>query len=530
MGARVLDRLEGLVQAELASCGAEPWEPAGVLPLDLADRAGRRTVLDPATPRWRDRLGRELSFPAGAETLGLEVAAGLVRSYRQLPRVLAARRARWRDLERTGPGLFALRETRVVEALALEGDGERLQGLMRELEAGLLRALRGAGAAPLVGPASPTLHGGVAATGMWLPHPAGPEELLMCRGCGHVAAADVLVRVDGGGAAPEEDGAPVEVATPDQTSIEEVARFLDVPVEATAKAVFFANEGGRLVFAVVRGDEEVAEPKLARAVGARALRPASDEEIRAAGAVPGYASPIGLGPEVAVVVGPRVAHGGGLIGGANREGYHLQGLRFGRDYSGEVADITRARLVDACPECGERQLEPVAAVPVAGVVDLGDAAEALGGRVQPENGKPAPPHAGVAWVDLLALLGGLGEERIPPAGGPPGPWPVGAAPVDVHLVSLAGKDEDCRAAAEDLARALGDEGLTVALDDRPGGAGAKFADAELLGAPLWVVLGPRGLRDGVAELRDPGEGSRRELPLGELPARAAARRRALMQA
>lgn len=530
MGSRVAARLEALVQAELAALGAEPWEPAGVLPLDLANRAGRRAVLDEATPRWRDRLGRELAFPAAAETLGLEATAGLVRSYRQLPLLLHTRRTRLRDLERCGPGLFALRETRVVEALAIEADHRALGGALDTLERGLTRALRHAGLAPLVGAADPLPHGGYAARGLWIAHPRGPDELLLCRGCGRVAAATVLARE----APPLEPpiigpGAPIEVETPGCTSIEDVARFLDVPVEATAKAVFFVDEHDRLVFPVVRGDEEVAKPKLAKHLGIRTLRPATEEQIRAAGAVPGYASPLNTRPDVSLVVAPSVARGEGLIGGANREGFHLRDLRFGRDYVCAVADISRTRPADRCPECKQRQLEPISAVPLAALVDLGDAGADLGAQVQPESGEPAAPHAGLVWVDLFAALGCLGEGRLPPEGGVPRPWPPAAAPVDVHLVSLAGKNEECRQAAEDLARALEDVGLAVALDDRSGGAGAKFADAELLGAPLWVVLGPRGWKNGVAEIRDQREGTRRELPLSEIPTRAAAAHRALRQ-
>jgi prolyl-tRNA synthetase len=466
LGQRCLGRLEERLESELSSLGG--------VRLDLPLENGSETVR--------------------------EIARAHLRSYRQLPALLYAIDRRGDEVHWRGGGLLGARVSRVLETYALESDTARQERLSAEIAGSLLGLLRELGLGVLGGEYLP--GAGVQTGQTWLfPHPAGEETLLQCEECGY-SAAPSAARFQRPAPQPEIPASLEPVATPNCKTIAALAQLLGIPESRTAKAVFMTTEDKRLVFAVVRGDRDVNLAALRRLIGAEHLRQAADDEIRAVGAVPGYASPVGL-RGARVIVDCEILETPNLVAGANQEGFHLRNVNFGRDYSAEqVAEIAQARAEDACPECG------VALVEVRGV----QLASAL--RFNPEysaatglgyidaTGKKRPPLLETYRFDLTRALGCLAEAccdekglRLPDA----------AAPFPIHIVILDGKNAEVQAAARDLEARLLAAGVEMLVDDRPDSPGVKFNDADLIGLPVRLTVSERALKQGGFELKRRGE-------------------------
>ncbi|NLF66929.1 MAG: proline--tRNA ligase, partial [Chloroflexi bacterium] len=309
---------------------------------------------------------------------------------------------------------------------------------------------------------------------------------------------------------------PVErVATPEMTTIAGLAEFLGVPKSRTAKAVFLVakfsegdEETERFVFAVVRGDMDLSETKLANAVKAKELRPAHDEEIVAVGAVPGYASPVGL-DGVLVVVDDAVVNSPNLVAGANEAGYHLRNVNYGRDYEAAVvADIAAAQEGDLCPQCGT-PMRMSRGVEVGNIFKLGTRySKDMGATFVDEDGESRPVVMGSYGIGVGRLLACIAEEHNDEQGLC---WPIAVAPYEVHLVALRGGFE----AAEQLYADLKKAGIEVLFDDRDESPGVKFNDADLIGIPIRVTAGKRSLDEGGVELKLREEKDRSLVPLDE---------------
>lgn len=316
-------------------------------------------------------------------------------------------------------------------------------------------------------------------------HPAGDLDLLICSTCNYTATRD-LARTRKVQPDPEPPLALERVATPDCATIGELAAFLGVPASRTAKALLYWRPTDMsLVFAVVRGDMQLSEPKLAAAVGQ--VRIATRDEILSAGAVPGYASPIGLRSAL-VVVDDMIPGSPNLVAGANEAGYHLRNVNYGRDFSAELQlDLALAGPGDPCPTC-------------AGTLDGGRGVLLTGSASTfPENA-------------LLALAEAHHDERGLL-------FPIGLAAFDVHLLNIPSKNLDTAVAARDLGREIQAAGISVMVDDRDERAGVKFNDADLIGAPLRVTVGEKKLVNRMVELKSRSGNSLEDVPIDALAAR-----------
>lgn len=291
-----------------------------------------------------------------------------------------------------------------------------------------------------------------------------------------------------------------EVATPGAATIAELAAFLGIAEHETAKAVFFDTPERGLVFAVIRGDLEVSEAKLAAAARVSELRPASAEQIAAAGAVAGYASPVGLSG-VFVVADPSVLAAGPLVAGANREGYHLRNVVAGRDWEPAlVADIAAVQAGDPCARCGA-PLALEKGVEIGHIFKLGTRySEALGATYLDASGAERPIVMGSYGIGIERLMQMIVEQHHDDAGIV---WPAAVAPFDVHLLRL-GRNDATRQAADELAEELEAHGISVLYDDRDESAGVKFNDADLIGLPLRLLVSDRLLAEGMVELKPRG--------------------------
>ncbi|TLN14087.1 proline--tRNA ligase, partial [bacterium] len=349
--------------------------------------------------------------------------------------------------------------------------------------------------------------------------PIGEDTLLFCDSCGYSANRQVARF----GRPPVAAEAPLpleKVATPGASSIDELAVFLDIPASRTAKAVFYMAEvpapedepQEQFVFALVRGDMEVNETKLANLIGARDLRPATTEEIKITGAEAGYASPVGL-RGVLVVADELIPHSPNLVAGANEPGYHLRNVNYGRDFTASrVGDIAAAADGSACPDCGA-PLRSSRGVEVANIFQLGTRySDALDCKFVGEDGSEQPVIMGSYGIGVGRLLACIAEEHHDEKGLI---WPASVAPYPLHLVVLAGRSEFIGETAARLARQLTAAGLEPLYDDRPESAGVKFNDADLIGLPLRLTIGERSLKQGGVEFKRRSGGDSWFVPLDQ---------------
>jgi prolyl-tRNA synthetase len=522
LGLAARRRIEGVLRDEMVGAGLQEVQLPLVQPAELWRRSGRERVMGDDLAGFTDRRGRELRLAMTHEELIVELLRPLVRSHRQLPLTIFQIAAKYRDEPRPRGGLLRLREFTMKDGYSLHRDRHEFERFYRRMLEVYDRCFERLGLDAFTVESDPGAMGGSRAHEFMVASELGEDTVLLCSACDHRANRQVATFVKPA-AAPEGPLPLAEVATPETTTIEALTGLLGVAAVRTAKAVFMTadvGEGSVLAFAVIRGDMELSETKFANALGAHALRPARDDEIRVVGAVPGYASPIGIARSAAVrvVVDDAVAASPNLVTGANREGWHLRNSNLGRDYEADlVADIAAARDGDACPRCGGT-LRSQRAIEVGNIFDLGTRyPEALGLDVQGEGGRRFHPQMGSYGIGIDRALATIVETHRDDGGIV---WPPSVAPADLHLVALDPDDDGVTAAAETLYRALRDGGARVLLDDRRDRPGVKFHDADLVGLPLRLTLGRRALDQGEVEVRERASGERSTWPLAEAVARA----------
>lgn len=301
----------------------------------------------------------------------------------------------------------------------------------------------------------------------YFPISNGSVEIIHCPACGYSARKE-LAEIKKTPFSNEEPLPAKKVETPECPTIEALAAYLNIPKEKTAKALMFTRVAdGKFVFVVLRGDMTLSEAKLKNAVGETRL--ATAEEIERAGAAAGYASPVGL-KDALIVVDDLIPQSPNLAAGANETGYHLVNANCGRDYQPEiVADLALADAGDACPRCGNKLTVLRAEI-------LATRNEFFFDKI------------------LLALAESHHDEKGLT-------FPASAAPFRVYLMHVPGKTVDTRSKAEEIYAELQSAGISVLFDDRDERAGVKFNDADLIGCPVRITVGERGLQNGMAEIK-----------------------------
>lgn len=318
----------------------------------------------------------------------------------------------------------------------------------------------------------------------FFPIPSGPIEVAHCPNCNYTARLELARFVKR--PLPKENELPLEkVLTPDCHTIEALANFLDVPREKTAKALMYTRvSDNRFIFVVVRGHMQLSEAKLKQHVGE--VRAATAEEIERSGAAAGYASPIRL-KDAIIVVDDLIPQSQNLVAGANETRYHLKNTNYGRDYSAEIIeDLIQAKAGDACINCGN----PLS---IFSTISLAT------------RKRKAYDYQNI----LLALA-----ETYHDTKGLTLPHP--AAPFDVYLMQVPGKELDTRSKAEEIHNTLQNAGISVLFDDREERAGVKFNDADLIGLPIRITVGEKGLKEGMVELKLRTEKENQLVPVEKL--------------
>jgi prolyl-tRNA synthetase len=506
LGFRVNKRVEQVIREEMDRIGCQEMEMPVVHPADVWRASGRYDAIGPELGRFKDRSGRDMVLAfTHEEVVGL-LLADIVRSYRQLPMMVYHFQTKWRDEPRSRGGLIRVREFVMKDAYSCDRDEAGLDVSYQAQHDAYVRIFERLGLDTIVVASDVGIMGGSQAHEFMVLNPAGEDVLVLCESCGYAANRQVA-RTPREAPAAEEPLALEEVATPGTTTIARLASFLSISHSRTAKAAFFVAADGRLVTAIVRGDHEVNETKLANAAGAMAgIRPATVEEIRAAGMEPGYGSPIGA-HDTTVVVDELVEKSPNLVAGANREGFHFRNVNVGRDFTPNVtADITNAQAGDPCPTCGQ----PVIlrnGIEVGNIFKLGSKfADAAGATYLGEDGVAHKIVMGSYGIGVGRNVACIVEAHHDDKGII---WPAEVAPYAAHLVSIgSAREPKVDETAERIHAFSIASGREILWDDRDESPGVKFTDAELLGMPWILTVSPRSLAAGGVEVTERATGER----------------------
>jgi prolyl-tRNA synthetase len=438
-----------------------------------------------------------------------------VRSYRDLPKLLYHFQTKERDEPRPRAGVLRTREFIMKDSYSFDRDAEGLDRSYRLHIQAYDRIFDRAGLEWYRVESDVGMMGGFGAHEYMAPCPAGENEVALSD-CGYAANVEVASAtaqpVDG---LPEPLPEPRPVETPGATTIEAVANMLGVPAGALLKAFPMVADGRGPLLVVVRGDHRLNEIKLANALKAHP-RPAEAEEVREVfGAEPGFIGPVGA--RVDVVADEALRDLRGLVAGGNEPDVHLVGVEPGRDFRPEWADVRRVEPGDTGPDGGTIRLEP--AIEVGNIFKLGTRySERLGARYLDEQGREQPIWMGSYGIGPARIVAAAIEQFHDEQGIA---WPRSVAPFDVELVTLGREGEEARRVADALYDELREEGLDVLYDDREASAGEKFTDAELLGCPLRLTVGKRGVEAGEVEAQVRRGRETRSLPLEDAAVAAA---------
>ncbi len=514
---RSLSKIMAIMREEMNAIGGQEICMPVIHPADVWKETGRYFQIGSEMGRFKDKNDHDMVLAMTHEEVVSDLVRGVVKSYRQMPALVYHLQTKWRDDPRPRAGLIRVREFTMLDSYSLDADWDGLDTQYQAHYDAYFRIFGRCGV-PAVAVRSDTgMMGGKMAHEYMYLSSIGEDSLLFCDSCG--ASANRQVARAKKLAPAAEAPLPLEkVATPGASSIEDLANFLKIAAAKTAKAVFFMASipdefGGskeRFIFAVVRGDAEVNETKVANLLKARELRAATEEEIRKVGAVPGYASPLGL-KHVTVIADELIPQSPNLVAGANEAGYHLRNVNYGRDFTAEiVADITAVRAGDLCENCGT-PLRLERGVEVGNIFKLGTRySDSLGCTFTDQNGELHPVIMGSYGIGVGRLLACAVEEHHDDKGLK---LPLSIAPFAVHLVALPGKQTDIQPLLAQLESALLQAGLEPLVDDREESAGVKFNDADLIGCPLRVTVSERALKNGGVEFKRRSGGDAWIVPL-----------------
>lgn len=511
LGRRTLNRLEHIVREEMDAIGGQEVTMPVVHPAELWQESGRWYKIDAEMGRFVDRSGRNMVLGMTHEEVAADLARREIQSYRQLPQVIYQIQTKWRDDPRPRAGLIRGREFIMKDSYTLDSSWEGLEAQYQRHYEAYFKIFQRAGLKVIAVGADTGMMGGKLAHEFMYLTPIGEDTLIVCDACGYADNRQVA-RFAKPAAPAQEMRALEKVTTPNCKTIAELAAFLGIAEAQTAKAVFMMGEIAegkqvrqQFIFAVVRGDMELNETKLAQAVKARALRPATEDEIRAVGAEPGYASPVGLRAGGALIVADElVMNSPNLVAGANESGYHLLNTNYGRDYLAQiVTDLTAARAGDGCPSCGAA-LRAERAIEVGNIFQLGDDfSRSLGAYFTDAHGDEHPIIMGSYGIGITRLMACVAEAYHDDFGLC---WPVTVAPYPVHLVRLVGRaavemNDATAVQADQLYEALQAAGLEPLYDDRDESPGVKFNVADLIGLPVRLTVSERALKAGGIEMK-----------------------------
>jgi prolyl-tRNA synthetase len=496
-----------------------------LLPSEYFRESGRWDSFGDALIRLRDRRGQDYNLGPTHEEIFTDLARREVKSYRQLPLNLYQVQMKYRDEPRPRAGLLRCREFLMKDAYSFDVSEEAAVTSYEQMRDAYHRIFRRLGLDYRMVAADSGAMGGSTSAEFQVLTQSGEDRLVVCTACDYAANTEVAeTKAPETAPAAQATTAAVEkIRTPGKKGIDDVVAFLggDVTPARMLKSLLYVA-GDEVVMVVVRGDHEVNEIRVARHLGVPAVHLASDADVaKATGAPVGFAGPVGFRGKV--VADPAAVAVHDAITGANEKDHHLLHVAFGRDFQAEVAPVRLAAAGDPCPKCGA-PLEAYRGIEGGHIFILGTHYSAkMNATFLDEQGKSKPLVMGCYGIGVSRLMATAIEQHHDESGIR---WPMAIAPYHAIITPL-GKDAPVAEAAEALYAELVRRGVEVLLDDRDERPGVKFKDADLLGIPLRITVGARGLADSVVELKARTESEAEKVKLDDAAAAVEARVRSL---
>ncbi len=520
---RALHNVERIIREEMDAAGGQELMLPAIHPIEIWQASGRDQTMKDILFRFSDKRNREFVLGPTHEEVIVELFKRNVHSYRDLPLLVYQIQQKFRDEPRPRGGLIRLRQFTMKDLYSFDTDFEGLDVSYRKMYEAYTRIFDRCGIPTVPALADSGAMGGRDTHEFIYLTEYGEDTCLLCPKCGYAANAEVAAFVKEPAHNAEEPKPIEEIPTPGLYTIQSLADHLGLPTSKTCKAVFYSADG-EPVFVAIRGDMDVNESKLRHALGTTDLHYMSEDEVAAAGFVPGSAGAVGLNerlpaaPRVRIIADDLLPEEVNLVAGANKPDAHLLNVNYSRDWEADtVADIALAGEGSLCaaPGHGESQcrtpMDLRRGIEMGQVFKLGTFyAEKLGATYLDAEGKQRPAVMGSYGIGTERLLAAIIEANHDERGII---WPTEIAPFQVHLVALQPEREEVRSAAEELYDNLQSNGLAVLYDDREETTGVKFNDADLLGTPLRVTVSPRTLEKGSLEVKRRSEKESELVPL-----------------
>lgn len=500
-GWRAHRKVEQIIREEMDRIGGQEISMPVLQPADAWEKTGRYGIDE--LLKLEDRKGSPMVLGMTGEECVTVHMANEVRSYRDLPQLVYQIQTKERDEPRPRAGILRTREFVMKDAYSFDRDEAGLDETYNLCIEAYDRIYDRSGLQWYRVESDVGMMGGSAAHEYMAPCAAGEDTIALAPGyAANVEVASANPRpVDVG----EELAAPEEVETPALKTVAEVSEFLGVDPGTLIKSVPVVTDDGEFVLVLVRGDHQLNEIKLANAIGT-ASRPAREDEIEEKLGPPGFIGPVGASVRI---LKDRAITGGGLVAGANRPDRHLKGVEPGRDFAFEEVDVRS--VVEGDTTDDGHSIELVPAIEVGNIFKLGTRYTVpLGATYLDEDGKEKPIVMGSYGIGPARIVAAAAEQFADEKGLS---WPTPITPWQIHLVSLSKAAEPERAEADRLYEQLLEAGFDVIYDDRDAGPGQKLTDAELLGCPLRIVVGRRGLADGIFEGSERRSGEEHRIPV-----------------
>ncbi len=513
LGMRSVTRISNIIREELDRAGAQEVLLPAVQPAELWKESGRWDKYGPELLRFKDRKEAEYCLGPTHEEVIVDLVRRDVRSYRQLPVNLYQIQFKFRDEIRPRGGLMRGREFIMKDAYSFDASEEGAHASYRAMYQAYEAIFRRCGLDFRAVEADTGNIGGSLSHEFQVLATHGEDAIVSCDTCSYTANVEkAAIGQRGVTAPPITEGAPERVDTPNRRTVEEVTHFLGVTPDQLIKTLIVLVDGQPWA-ALVRGDRELNPLKIKDALQAGEVTLADDATVtRVTGAPVGFAGPVGL--SIPVIADPEVALMVDAVCGANAADTHLRGVAAGRDFSPrQVADVHLAREGDACPRC-EGRLRAFRGIEVGHVFYLGTRySKPMGCTFLDRDGQDKPMVMGCYGIGVTRILAAAVEQHFDDRGIV---WPMALAPFQLAIIPLGRPGDELASAADQLYRDAKAAGLDAVIDDRDERPGVKFADSDLMGFPLQVVLGKRGLAEGKVELKFRDGRATENVPLAEI--------------
>ncbi len=524
---RSILKITAIIREEMNGIGGQEFYLPALNPREVWEESGRWSVMGENMFRLKDRKGADLCLAMTHEEIFTVLARAELRSYRQLPQTWYQIQTKFRDEPRPKSGLLRVRQFTMKDSYSFDIDKNGLDKAFEDHRQAYARIFGRCGLKTIQVDAHSGAMGGSGSTEFMVPTDAGEDLIAACESCGYSANTEKASSKIETADTYQPAGAPPELesfATPGVVTIDALAAApYGVKADQQLKTLIYVADD-RPVIAIVRGDDQLNEAKLQTATSAQLLRPAQAEEIvKWLGARPGSLGGVGIAEKkIPVFIDSRLIGLSGLVTGANRDGTHLRNVSVPRDLPHATAvDLRTINAGEGCPRCG-KPLTVGKALEVGHIFKLGTRySESMGARVLDETGREVPMVMGSYGIGVERILAAAVELHHDQDGIR---WPLAIAPFQVAILPLQMNDASVREAAEKVYQELIAAGIEALIDDRDERAGVKFKDADLIGLPIRLALGKKGLAEGKLEWKLRAPGSQVELvPFGEVVERVKAR-------